>query len=173
MGGDEKGYKFGDRESARTRGGFTYFKHENARGMIVDEFRWRAKWSSELDEDTTSSSRFFRSGKLRDRAESKIGTDCEPTLTCPDDKPTKNAIDPGMVINNVVLQEVELLTSGEKPYKCSKDGSDLIWCPFSVRCTDRSAIVLRKPVRDPVQTPAPAPDAENEDPEYVDVADEL
>ncbi|RNA00452.1 KRAB-A domain-containing 2-like [Brachionus plicatilis] len=30
-----------------------------------------------------------------------------------------------MVINNVVLQEVEWLTSGEKPYKYSKDGSDL------------------------------------------------
>ncbi|RMZ95492.1 hypothetical protein BpHYR1_029566, partial [Brachionus plicatilis] len=55
FGGDEKGYKFGDRESARARGGFTYFKHENARGRIVQEFKWRAKWSSELDEDTTSS----------------------------------------------------------------------------------------------------------------------
>ncbi|RNA03572.1 hypothetical protein BpHYR1_036568 [Brachionus plicatilis] len=74
--------------------------------------------------DTTSSSGFFRSGKLRDRAKPKIGTDCEPTLTRPDDKPT-------------------------------------------ILCTDRSAIELRQPVPDPVQTPALAPDAENEDSEYI------
>ncbi|RNA20821.1 hypothetical protein BpHYR1_007315 [Brachionus plicatilis] len=35
-----------------------------------------------------------------------------------------------------------------------------------------SAIELRQPVHVPVQRPAPAGDAEKEDPEYVDVADE-
>ncbi|RNA25498.1 hypothetical protein BpHYR1_010423, partial [Brachionus plicatilis] len=74
-------------------------------------------------------------------------------------------IDPGMVINHVVLQEMEVneaqledesvrtlfkwLTSGEKPVKCSKDGPDLYiyWCNFRdfrifgknvYRCYDKS-----------------------------------
>ncbi|RNA02621.1 hypothetical protein BpHYR1_053989 [Brachionus plicatilis] len=40
--------------NACERGDFADFKHEESRGRTVDEFRWRAKWLSELDEDTTS-----------------------------------------------------------------------------------------------------------------------
>ncbi|RNA41732.1 hypothetical protein BpHYR1_044160 [Brachionus plicatilis] len=39
---------------------------------------------------------------------------------------------------------------------------------LEVRCTG-----LKRPVPAPVQTIAPAPDAENQDPKNVDVADEL
>ncbi|RNA08138.1 hypothetical protein BpHYR1_035736 [Brachionus plicatilis] len=136
--GEIKTSDFGtfDRESTRAceRGSFADFKHEDARGRIVDEFRWRAKWLSELDEDTTSSSGFFRSGKLRDKAEPKIGTDCEPTLTRLDNKPASTRADVEqneLEVNEAKLEDekvmtlFKLLTSGEKPDKCSKDGSDI------------------------------------------------
>ncbi|RNA36011.1 hypothetical protein BpHYR1_033314 [Brachionus plicatilis] len=80
-----------------------------------------------------------------------------------------------------VMTVFKLLTSGEKPDNCSKDGSDLcIYCcnfrDFRIfgknvyRCYDKSEYGVH--FQD-VEPTAPSPDAENEDPGNVDVADEL
>ena len=82
LGGDEKGYRYGDRESTRAcERGFVDFKR--------DKVGKRVGSRSEFSDESTSLSGFFSSGKSRERTDPICSrTKCEPTVTRVEDKHT-------------------------------------------------------------------------------------